>query len=318
MSKSRFEYQPRALGGGFPPLSITVAFPFLFQANENVSNPEPEVNDEDHFSGSIKDAEKLKLMLLAWNAQNSGICSNSLPSRSTRVDLPSLSTRVDLPSLSTRVELPSLSTRVDLPSLSTRVDLPSRSTRVDLSSRTTRVDLPSRSTRVDLSFHRRAWRDSKGMGSEGMRSKWVPSLVRETVLYTFVVKTYIRGSEPAFAWRERVENHLGKNTPVHPTEIRTSISPSSAVELNTTSALANYATEVGHLVKNLWYSFLSKIAAIDATHISHTVSPSPPPLLPFTRHVSTGLDKFGHVLTSSDKSRHDSKSLDKIDLLIDT
>nr|CAD7439328.1 unnamed protein product [Timema bartmani] len=31
--------------------------------------------------------------------------------------------------------------------------------------------------------------------------------------------------------------------PVHPTEIRTSISPSSAVELNTTSTLANYATE---------------------------------------------------------------------------
>nr|CAD7259409.1 unnamed protein product [Timema shepardi]CAD7578178.1 unnamed protein product [Timema californicum] len=32
---------------------------------------------------------------------------------------------------------------------------------------------------------------------------------------------------------------------VHPTEIRTSISPSSLVELNTTSALANYATEAG-------------------------------------------------------------------------
>ncbi|CAG2052897.1 unnamed protein product [Timema podura] len=30
---------------------------------------------------------------------------------------------------------------------------------------------------------------------------------------------------------------------LHPTEIRTSISPCSAVELNTTSALANYATE---------------------------------------------------------------------------
>nr|CAD7262923.1 unnamed protein product [Timema shepardi] len=42
----------------------------------------------------------------------------------------------------------------------------------------------------------------------------------------------------------RVENHLGTPpSPVHPTEIRTSISPSSAVELNTTSALANYATE---------------------------------------------------------------------------
>nr|CAD7602657.1 unnamed protein product [Timema genevievae] len=33
--------------------------------------------------------------------------------------------------------------------------------------------------------------------------------------------------------------------PVHPTEIRTSISPSSAVELNTTGALANYATKAG-------------------------------------------------------------------------
>nr|CAD7451329.1 unnamed protein product [Timema bartmani] len=66
----------------------------------------------------------------------------------------------------------------------------------------------------------------------------------------------------------RVENHLGKTTPqftlpifeprsprprrssstrlaLHPTDIRTSISPSSAVELNTTSALANYATEAG-------------------------------------------------------------------------
>nr|CAD7576963.1 unnamed protein product [Timema californicum] len=32
---------------------------------------------------------------------------------------------------------------------------------------------------------------------------------------------------------------------IHPTEIRISISPSSAVELNTTSALANHATEAG-------------------------------------------------------------------------
>nr|CAD7266375.1 unnamed protein product [Timema shepardi] len=36
---------------------------------------------------------------------------------------------------------------------------------------------------------------------------------------------------------------MGKPPSVHPTKIRTSISPSSAVELNTTSALANYATE---------------------------------------------------------------------------
>nr|CAD7202946.1 unnamed protein product [Timema douglasi] len=41
------------------------------------------------------------------------------------------------------------------------------------------------------------------------------------------------------------KNTWEKPPPVHPTEIRTSISPSSAVELNTTSALANYATEAG-------------------------------------------------------------------------
>nr|CAD7573681.1 unnamed protein product [Timema californicum] len=39
--------------------------------------------------------------------------------------------------------------------------------------------------------------------------------------------------------------HQEKPPPVHPTEIRSSISPSSAVELNKTSALANYATEAG-------------------------------------------------------------------------
>nr|CAD7203095.1 unnamed protein product [Timema douglasi] len=47
----------------------------------------------------------------------------------------------------------------------------------------------------------------------------------------------------------RVENHLGKK-PVHPTEIRTLISPSSSIELNTTSALANYATESARTMKN--------------------------------------------------------------------
>nr|CAD7573545.1 unnamed protein product [Timema californicum] len=49
----------------------------------------------------------------------------------------------------------------------------------------------------------------------------------------------------------RVENHLGKTTSVHPTEIRTSISPSSAVELNTTSVLANYATEAEEVYSHL-------------------------------------------------------------------
>nr|CAD7196628.1 unnamed protein product [Timema douglasi] len=46
----------------------------------------------------------------------------------------------------------------------------------------------------------------------------------------------------------RLENHLGKKPPpAHPTEIRTSIAPSSAVELNTTSALVNYAIEAGRV-----------------------------------------------------------------------
>nr|CAD7396374.1 unnamed protein product [Timema poppensis] len=40
-------------------------------------------------------------------------------------------------------------------------------------------------------------------------------------------------------------SYASSQTTVHPTEIRTSISPSSAAELHTTSALANYATEAG-------------------------------------------------------------------------
>nr|CAD7427309.1 unnamed protein product [Timema monikensis] len=50
---------------------------------------------------------------------------------------------------------------------------------------------------------------------------------------------------------QRVSDPLVGSLPfklsVHPTEIRTSISPSSAVELNTISALANYATEAVRL-----------------------------------------------------------------------
>nr|CAD7197345.1 unnamed protein product [Timema douglasi] len=55
----------------------------------------------------------------------------------------------------------------------------------------------------------------------------------------------------------RLQFFLEKPPPVHPTEIRTSISPSSAVELNTTSALANYATEVD--------DFESEMSWFDAT-----------------------------------------------------
>nr|CAD7258712.1 unnamed protein product [Timema shepardi] len=60
-----------------------------------------------------------------------------------------------------------------------------------------------------------------------------------------IEKFELRGSEPAAMWREIGKSFRKSHPPVHPTEIRTSISPSSAVELNTTSALANYTTEAG-------------------------------------------------------------------------
>nr|CAD7572412.1 unnamed protein product [Timema californicum] len=76
---------------------------------------------------------------------------------------------------------------------------------------------------------------------------------------------------------------------VHPTEIRTSISPSSAVELITTSALANYATEAGYkksavschsAPKKPWgyctYTYLSQQPEgwIDVIYIHPELSPS--------------------------------------------
>ncbi|CAG2058715.1 unnamed protein product, partial [Timema podura] len=74
-------------------------------------------------------------------------------------------------------------------------------------------------------------------------------------------KVEFRGSEPAFAWRESGKT-FRKKTTVHPTEIRTSISPSSVVSLNMTGALANYATEVGNL-KKLCYTFSHSLMSSD-------------------------------------------------------
>nr|CAD7599878.1 unnamed protein product [Timema genevievae] len=61
--------------------------------------------------------------------------------------------------------------------------------------------------------------------------------------------------------------------PVHPTEIRTSISPSSAVELITTSALANYATEAGVLPASRKISRYTTSTSL--RQASTTPSPSP-------------------------------------------
>nr|CAD7442332.1 unnamed protein product [Timema bartmani] len=68
---------------------------------------------------------------------------------------------------------------------------------------------------------------------------------------TGIGRVEFRGSAPAFAWRESGKPSRSRPPPpVHPTEIRNLISPSSAVEFNTTSALANYATEAGIYINN--------------------------------------------------------------------
>nr|CAD7440949.1 unnamed protein product [Timema bartmani] len=60
--------------------------------------------------------------------------------------------------------------------------------------------------------------------------------LRHTNMRYFRQLTLNRGSEPTFAWRESGKPFRKNYPPVHLTEIRTLISPSSAVGLNTTSA----------------------------------------------------------------------------------
>nr|CAD7575561.1 unnamed protein product [Timema californicum] len=67
-----------------------------------------------------------------------------------------------------------------------------------------------------------------------------------------------------------------KPPPVHPNEIRTSISSSSAVELNTTNGLANYATEAGQikeggLQKKLMKLFREELLPQFLTVLLHTL-----------------------------------------------
>nr|CAD7409662.1 unnamed protein product [Timema poppensis] len=72
------------------------------------------------------------------------------------------------------------------------------------------------------------------------------SLKREDGGVVYQASSFIIHPEyGSFSFNNDIALVKEKPPPVHPTEIRTSISPSSAVELNTTSALANYATEAG-------------------------------------------------------------------------
>nr|CAD7573623.1 unnamed protein product [Timema californicum] len=63
---------------------------------------------------------------------------------------------------------------------------------------------------------------------------------------------------------EEVNPHLRggrmeKSPPVNLTEIQTSISPSPAVKLNTTSALANYTTETEYFYSSVIYSYTNRV-----------------------------------------------------------
>nr|CAD7446191.1 unnamed protein product [Timema bartmani] len=82
-----------------------------------------------------------------------------------------------------------------------------------------------------------------------------------------------RGSEPAFASRESGKPYRKNHPPVHPTEIRTSISPSSVVYLNTIGVLVNYATESNGKVSP-WSIQPVKWVSADVTSNHASVHPS--------------------------------------------
>nr|CAD7265533.1 unnamed protein product [Timema shepardi] len=97
-----------------------------------------------------------------------------------------------------------------------------------------------------------AGQDEGFLDESATADKSVPVQVK---LESFIPELYLRAL-PVFVRDDDLKDsvrrcfiHVAANNPankVHPTEIRTSISSSSAEELHTTSALANYATEAGY------------------------------------------------------------------------
>nr|CAD7587495.1 unnamed protein product [Timema genevievae] len=85
-------------------------------------------------------------------------------------------------------------------------------------------------------------RNEVDVDSDFIRESWHP-VYRRHFLKQSLARAY-DCRKGYYLYHQGLESEE-KPPPVHPTEIRTSISPSSAVELNTTSALANYATEAG-------------------------------------------------------------------------
>nr|CAD7263049.1 unnamed protein product [Timema shepardi] len=101
-------------------------------------------------------------------------------------------------------------------------------------------------------------------------------------------------------WGKTVYCDPPQHFPVHPTEIRTSISPSSAVELNTTSALANYATEAANYQQLKFPNNFPK-AFPEAPVAGEEVRLDPPPSYNWTKrdgNLPRGavLSKYNRVL----------------------
>nr|CAD7397100.1 unnamed protein product [Timema poppensis] len=96
-------------------------------------------------------------------------------------------------------------------------------------------------------------------------------------------KVEYRGSEPAFAWRHSGKLSRKNHPPVHPTEIRTSISPSSAVELNTTIAYHLYLLSIPTLLHSVFYLQVSLIPA-QYSHLV-TLCVLPPGYAPMSPHL---------------------------------
>nr|CAD7265710.1 unnamed protein product [Timema shepardi] len=77
-----------------------------------------------------------------------------------------------------------------------------------------------------------------------------------------------QSARPHMSRRTGLWSFKEKPSSVYPTEARTSISPSSAVELNTTSALANYATEAASVCDNVSSSYSSPMTYLVLTDSS--------------------------------------------------
>ncbi|CAG2054652.1 unnamed protein product [Timema podura] len=114
-------------------------------------------------------------------------------------------------------------------------------------------------SRRGISPSEEVWRIASGIAHKSFQIEF-PSgdLMEELMAFswkmTFIYPYYVNAQARKFQALLITPDQIGrvqpmeKPPPVHPTEIRASISPSSVVKLNTTRALANYTTEAESLL----------------------------------------------------------------------